>query len=130
MSTAPKLKPVEAVTITKSNRVKLKLTGTGPQEAINALVRYLDMLHPVLMQQPGPTVDMVAIYETSVLVLDLYEYQIQPQMRLDAAPEVLRLSLSRMEALRLWALAMQDPTGVDQQVQWLAAVNEFHQKIT
>lgn len=123
--------PKPAVVITAKNRVRITLEGTGPVEAANALSRYLDMVNPLLVASTrGLTTDSVTIYESVTMVLDLYEHQIIPQMRLDEPPDVLRLNVTRMEALRLWWLAQMDPTGVGEQIQWLKALNEVHQLLT
>lgn len=125
------LKPREAVTITDKNRVRIRLEGTGPQEAYEALTRYLDMVNPVLVGNTrGITVDTATVYESATLVLDLYEFQVLPQMRLDVLPEVLKLNVTRMEALHLWWLSQQDPTPVGEQIQWIRALNEVHQKLS
>ncbi|GGG33240.1 hypothetical protein [Hymenobacter glacieicola] len=124
------LKPKDAVTITAKNRVRIRLEGTGPKEAYDAMIRYLDMVNPVLAtNKKGITADTASVYESASLVLDLYEFQILPQMRLDALPEVLKLNVTRIEALRLWWLAASDPTGVGEQIQWIRALNEVHQKL-
>jgi len=127
---APVPKKREAVTV-KGSKVKIKLQGTAPHEAYQALCRYLDLVNPLLeANREGLTMATVWLYQSAALVLDIYEEQVVPQMRLDELPEELKLTLSRTEALHLWSLMQTDRMSVAGQSQWVKALNEVHQKLS
>ena len=117
------------VCLTKSGKVRVRLSGTGPQEMADAFVRYIETLSCQTGQR-GITLDVVPACACLCLVLDVYEYQVVPQMRLDVMPAEMVLTLSRTEALLMWQLTMCDPAPLDLQVAWLRAMNETHQLLS
>ena len=115
------------VRLTKSGKLRVSVAGTGPQEMVAAFVRHIESLEAQINRfGPGLSMNTVAFCANLALVLDLYESQVVPQMRLDELPEEITLVMSRAEGLLLWNMTMLDPAPVSEQVAWLGAMNAIH----
>jgi hypothetical protein len=119
------------VRLTSKGKVRVCVTGTGPQEMVNAFVRHIEtMTKQINHFGSGITLNTVPYCANLAMVLDLYDQQVVPQMRLDVMPEEITLVLSRAEALLMWQLTMLDPADVSEQLAWLTAMNSIHQLLS
>ncbi|MBD2769732.1 hypothetical protein IC235_17720 [Hymenobacter sp. BT664] len=119
------------VRLTKSGKLRVTVAGTGPQEMTAAFVRHIESMEGQINRHgPGITLNTVLYCANLALVLDLYESQVVPQMRLDVLPEEITLVVSRAEGLLLWTLTMLDPAPVSEQVAWLGAMNAIHKLLS
>lgn len=119
------------VRLTKNGKVRVCIGGTGPQEMVNAFVRHIDtMTKQIERFGTGISLNNVPYCANLAMVLDLYEQQVVPQMRLDALPDEVTLVMSRAEGLLMWQLTMLDPADVSEQLAWLGAMNTLHQLLS